>query len=391
MEDGLLFLEIKKLREDTDYSWADIAQDMNDKFQLSLSPDTYRKKYSEMSKGYDLGLKESAKTISGKDEMTAEEFNKETIVLQQNLKKERIRLSDERASLNRTLREIARAERYMEEFKKSLIDSKTLHALPKVVTKQYDKEALLMISDAHAGAECRNNWNEYDVDIFKERMAILIQETIERCSIYGIKKLNVTELGDAIEGLIHVTTRIENMIDVVEQTKLYSEVFTEAIEKLSEAFEEVHVHMTLGNHSRVSPNKKDSLDKESFENIISWYVKSHVTTMENVFFHENNTHEEIIELSILGNTIVGVHGHKHNPQTVDKVLTTMLKYQPDYILMGHRHTFVEREENGTEVLQNASMKGTDNYAISIGKVGKSGQKLVIFTEKGRFATHNIVF
>lgn len=387
MEDGLLFLEIKKLREETDYSWSDIAMQMNDKFNLVLSPDTYRKRYSEMIKGYEIGLKENKTVV----ELTAEDYEQEAIAIQQALKKERIKLSDERASINRALREMARGEVYLEAFKEALVKSDTIHEVAKVELKKYDKEALLMVSDAHAGAECDNAWNQYNVDIFKQRMGILVQETIDRCRLYGIKKLNVTELGDAIEGLIHVTTRIENMINVVEQTKLYSEVFLDAIKLLAEEFEEVHVHMTLGNHSRVTPNKKDSLDKESFENLISWYVKSHIMALENVFFHENETHEEIIEFEILGHKIVGVHGHKHNPQTVDKVLTTMLKYQPDYILMGHRHTFVEREENGTEVLQNASMKGTDNYAISIGKTGKAGQKIVIFTEKGRFCTHNIVF
>ena len=383
MIESSIFNESKRLRS-MGLSWDEISEELNKTLDLNLSPDTYRKKFTEMMKGYEIAREEFKNSLSSDE---AEAIKKQTL----ELKKERVKIADERRGLNLLIRELSRAEVYEEKFKEALMEATNIHTVEKVSVKQYDKEALLMISDAHVGAQCDNTWNRYNLEIFHIRLNTLISETIERAKLYGVKKLHVVDLGDAIEGLIHVTTRIDNVVDVVEQTKIYAEAFTKAIEILSESFEEVHVHMTRGNHSRVSPNKKDSVDKESFEDIIAWFTEANIKGMANVFYHENTIHDEIILMNVLGHKIVGVHGHKHNPQTVDKVMSTMLGYNPDYILMGHRHHLSEREDSGIEVIQNASMKGVDEYAISIGKVGKAGQKLLVFDEKGRYSTHNIVF
>lgn len=383
MIDANIFKESKRLRE-MGLSWDDISETLNQQFALTFSADTYRKKFSEMLKGYEIAREEFKNSLSTDE---ADNIKKQTL----ELKKERVKISDERRGLNLLIRELSRAEVYEEKFKEALMEATNIYTVEKVALKQYEKEALLMISDAHVGAQCDNTWNQYDLAIFHVRLNTLISETIERAKLYGVKKLHVVDLGDAIEGLIHVTTRIDNVVDVVEQTKIYAEAFSEAIEILAEHFEEVHVHMTRGNHSRVSPNKKDSVDKESFEDIIAWFTETKIKGIPNAFYHDNVVHDEIILMDVLGHKIVGVHGHKHNPQTVDKVMATMLGYNPDYILMGHRHHLSEREDSGIEVIQNASMKGVDEYAISIGKVGKAGQKLLVFDKNGRYSTHNIVF
>ena len=73
-------------------------------------------------------------------------------------------------------------------------------------------------------------------------------------------------IGEVVSGIIHNNLRLQNNMDMMESFKLISELISSMIAVLSDYFDEVHIYVTEGNHSRISPNKEDSLKGEnSFE------------------------------------------------------------------------------------------------------------------------------
>ena len=50
-----------------------------------------------------------------------------------------------------------------------------------------------------------------------------------------MKKLNFLNLGDDIQGIIHVTSRLEEEVDVIQQVMIASEISADALNKLQEA------------------------------------------------------------------------------------------------------------------------------------------------------------
>ena len=67
----------------------------------------------------------------------------------------------------------------------------------------------------------------------------------------------------------------------------------------------------------------------------------------------------------------------------------LLKTFPDYVFMGHYHSHAEIESHGAEVIVNASLCGSDDYAISLRMSSHPAQKFIIFNEKGRVCTYEI--
>ena len=253
-----------------------------------------------------------------------------------------------------------------------------------------NKEGVLLLSDWHKGMTTTNHWNIFNDTVYQERIAKLIQKTIEYGTKEDIGILNMFVLGDMINGLIHVTTRINNQDDVIHQTIDVSQTLIHMIKTFSMIFPQVNVWFSRGNHERVTPNLKESLSPESFFDLLQFIVKIGVGENDKVVFFENDLNDEIIHANICGKTILGIHGHRDKPNTAYKNLATFLKIIPDYIFAGHLHNAAELETNGCEVILNGALCGTDDFAISLRRHSNPSQKFMIFTpEEGRLCTYNI--
>ena len=141
--------------------------------------------------------------------------------------------------------------------------------------------------------------------------------------------------------------------------------------------------------SQFIPDKKESLTKESFFDFIPWYLESRLEGIENVEFVDSNLDDEIVYASIMGNDIFAVHGHRDKLNTAIQNLSLLYHIFPDYVFMGHFHHAAEKEIQGAEVIVNGSLCGTDDYAVSLRRMSKPSQKLIIFDGKGRLCTYNL--
>ena len=308
------------------------------------------------------------------------------------IQKQKMILSDKKTEINRYLRKWARAENLLSEIKQACQEIAGTIPLKRLPPKEpLNKEGILLLSDWHVGQYSSNSWNTFNEVELRRRVSYVTERALHYARLNMVDKLHCFVLGDLINGLIHITTRINNQDQVIHQVILAAELLTQMFNEISKEIPVV-AYFSRGNHDRVSPNKKESIDSESFFDLIPWYLKSRFNPKDtSVTFVNNEIDPEIIRAEILGHVCLGVHGHKDKPQQAAKRFSTFIKEIPEFIFMGHYHSGLEMDDNGTEIIVNSSLCGTDDFAVSLRRNSKAGQKLLILTPEGRECTYNINF
>ena len=374
-----LELCLQKLNKEIDLDWSEIVELLN----LECSADHLRKTAYGMKETYDYF---NSKT----KEMIAQEEYEKLMEKELKIKKEKVKLNDLKAQLNKQIRELARKENLGEILEKKLEE---LNMQPRIINDEYkqrvtsNRDMVCLISDIHYGIKTTNALSPYDSDICKQKMNYLVDKTIKFSLENDIDKLYVLILGDEISGLIHNTTRLEQREDVISQVIEVSELLYEAIVKLANSLPFVVVGLAQGNHSRVMADKKDSLEQENFSRLIREFLKLRLANISNVILLENKFDESIIEINIRGYNLIGLHGQNDKLTNVSK-LTEMFDKKIDYVCFGHYHNAKEFESNKTEVIVNGCFSG-DDYSKRLRLYNKPIQKLLLFDDTGKIATYNI--
>lgn len=382
LEDYRFRIRLAKVNKEVDLDWGEIVELLG----LECSPDHCRK--------ISYGLKEAHDYINSN---IPKYFNEEKLndieekILE--LKKIRVQISDERALVNRKIREYSRLDSIINLFNKKINEKS--HYKPLLETYNYkryeplNQEAIILISDIHYGLEVINSFNRYNTEIFKVRINYLKSRIVEYCELHKIKRLHIMLLGDLISGHIHNSIRLENRENIVEQIIEVSEILSDFIYELSQRIDEVVVYSVGGNHDRVLPKKDENLDKDNFTLLIDEYIKLRINNINNVIFQNNVQDNDIIIAKICGNTCLGVHGDKDKISTTIPKLTSLIKVIPDYIFMAHLHNCKEDSFGESEICVNGSFCGTDTYAKNLRLSSYAMQKFMIFNENGRLCTYNI--
>ena len=385
MEDWKYRLILGKARKEVKMNWQEIA----DMLCLGCSSEYLRK--------IAYGVLEYDRYIQGRREETREcyrdtdDFN-ELENKEMQMRREKMRMQDQKRELNKLLREWARAEHIQKQVMEAVKEAAggaTLYHVVKPAGGVSEREGALLLSDWHVGMKTSNMVNIFNDVVFDQRIAELIDYTVQYGRQQQLKCIHVFALGDLVNGLIHVTTRINNTENVVKQSMKVAETMAVMLNSLSEEFPEVKVYFSRGNHDRVTPNKKESIAGESFADVIWWYLKARLEGLDNIELIDNEIDDEIIMAEICGNKIFAVHGHKDKINTVVPNLSMLLKTFPDYIFMGHYHSGAESEIHGAEVIVNSSLCGTDDYAVSLRRSSHPAQKFIVFDKKGRICTYDI--
>lgn len=374
-------LLLRKLNREIDMDWSEIVE----KLGLDCSSDHCRKTAYGI-KEYDDYIREK-----GMDFISEEVKNKLTEDILK-IKSERVKLSDERALLNRQIREKTRFDSILDLAKEISKDFNMVKPLlsKEPILKSGEKEAVLLLSDLHIGIVNDNHWNKYDIEEMYKRMSFLRSRITQITMDSSVKKINVCLLGDVVSGIIHSTIRLENREDIVKQCLIASEVISELLSHLATLFE-VDFYMSIGNHGRVNSNKSESLDKENFEYFIKEMISLRCSNVEGLKILNNPIDEEIISFSVFDKFLVCSHGDKFgNLSNYIPKITSMLRQVPDYVCIGHLHNHVENSYGNTELIVNPSFSGVDTYAKNLGLIGRPSQKMIVFSkEYGKECTHQI--
>lgn len=364
---------ICSLHEDEDYmlTWKEIADIINVNLGYSYDESTYRKKYKQVRKQQNPSSEQSdlINTIT-------EAMN--------DLKKERMKLADVNTNVNAALRRMSREETLKEIALEvaSTMSSKKILKVPEFedIPEANANDAVLQLSDWHHGMQVNSYFNTYSPEICTQRVTEVLKETIEYVKQFKVKKLHVVNLGDLIAGRIHSTIRLQSRIDVITQTMCVCEMLSEFLNILSK-YVYIEYYDCLDNHSRLEPNKKESLDLESLARIIPWFIGYRLQDNTRVNINTNTYTDDIISFEIGKYKIGGVHGDKDKPKKVVENITLLTKQHYDLILAAHLHHFTADEKDDTLVLNNGSLMGADTYALDLRCNSKASQNIFLVTEK----------
>lgn len=368
--DEYIISVIQDLRNKYDITWKDIADTINEYCKLSFDESTYRKKFAKYTR-----QREEENTVDSND-------------LLYEIRKERFKLRDEVTQTNSNLRRLAREETCKEiahDFAEQMNSKKLLpiSKIEDVEIKIPTKEAIVQLSDWHYGIEINSYFNQYNKEIAKQRISNLCEKVIEECLKENIQRVRIVNLSDLIAGRIHLTIRLQSRIDVITQTMEVAEILAEFIHRLSNYFQ-VYYYSCSDNHSRVEPNKKESLELESFYRIIDWYLPERLQAQVisgQVKFFNNEISDDIISFRIGNHKICGVHGHNDQPSKIIANLSLLTEEHYDLILAAHYHHFSANEQNKTVLVSNGTLMGTDSYSEKLRLTSTPSQNLIFVSKE----------
>ena len=385
-------------------TWPEVAEKVNELTGNKLSSSAYRMAFYEWNKSKDSDNEEVDGQITwwdsnpadlGKCMVSAEEaapfgtigdkveddFTSQLL----ELKIQKMQAADYRTEVNRMYRRMAREESIKDIAREAaeMISKEKPFLKPTMPEQEADKPdraAVLCLTDWHYGSCQDSFYNKYNPDICKERLNKLVDEVIHRLDRNGFNFMNdlyIVNLGDLINGLIHAQIRINNRIDVITQIMEVSEILAEIINKFAMRYR-VHYVSTMDNHSRVMPDKKDSIDLESLCRITDWYVKERCKDLD-IVYEQNIYADDIATFEVLGHNVAAAHGDKDKPSNIIKNLTVHTRKPYDMMLSAHRHHPFLEEDNECVLICNGALMGTDDYAQSLRMSSKASQTLIIST------------
>lgn len=369
-------------------SWKEIAPILNEQLRNDESEyrdeSAYRKPYQYAKSYYEdvFSKMESDEHIANLENAT------------QNLYKQTIRFQDQRREYNKILREQARQEHLRDTVKKCAEKMSV-----KLIDKSFDSnhagdcEAVVCFSDWHYGMVCDNIWNQYNTEICKYRVSLLVSRCKEYLAEKKPKKLHILLLGDSVHGAIHTSARVASEEDVCDQYMHVAELIALAVEELSAHSSETFVYSTYGNHCRTVQNKNDSIHSDNMEKLVPWWLEQRFKENNSVNIINTNTYE-FIDFNVCGYNIVAVHGDKEKFKEMGNVINTIFSknygHNVDYVICGDKHHREELNRFNIESILVSSLCGTDEYADGLRLYSNAEQTLLFFTERdGRQCSYNI--
>ena len=359
-----------------DMTWPELATIFNKELRepnVQWGESAYRKKYALIKHASEeFGIGKSAH-----DEI--EELKN----LKIEIAKEKVKLRDERNEYNKLIRQEARKESYMDQFIRSIenaASSSPLNPITKYKTPVFgNSDMIIPLTDIHTGIENKNFWNNYNIDVLKDRLDHYLERIFEIQKRHGCCKAYVVA-SECLSGIIHATLRIENNQDLIDQFLTITDYLCDFLAKLSEEFKEVNFYVAPGNHSRINPKKEQDLAHENMDNLIIPFVRAKMQNYNNIICHENLVEQSMAMFEVKGLSVVAVHGDKDLPDKVVNNLWNMFHAKVDIVLLGHRHTNALLTCGDVKVVQSGCLSGTDSYTIDIRKSNRPEQAVMVITE-----------
>ena len=373
---AMRLIAIKKELKPGDLDWCDIVELLG----LDYNPDSLRKSQDSPFGGLAV-YKEMQKRIINSGDKELKKTLKSDL---QELQKIKYSIADERAALNKLIREQSRID-FVKELAKECVGAMP-PLQPKIVDFSdniYRSNALVVaLSDFHYGLEISEYNNQYNVEIFYKRLEYLLSRAIEEIECNGnIRNVIVLGIGDFIAGLIHNVIRVESRETVVQQVVAVSEALINFLYRLS-CYVPVDYYDCVGNHSRLFEDKDNCLSKESFDVLIHYILKQRFIDDKDVTIYDYTINERIGEFDAFNKKYAFVHGDGFNINTLAKDLSAMTKHFYEGIFIGHIHHLFIEEQNGTLVISNGTFAGNDEYANKINKSSIPSQNMFIISNRG---------
>jgi hypothetical protein len=357
-------------------------------FGVEFSSDHCRKMYYSLKMLLPYLEKDKTKNITSSEILTELDIKK--IEIQKEKEKNRtIKLE-----LNKMLRQDARFEMFLDEIRDSI--RRVEH--PKFATIETsecgDRIGLLGISDAHFGKIFKSYNNEYSMQIFKDRMEVLLGETIDWVKDNKISHLHLVNAGDSIEGLLRIGAIRALETGVIDGVIEFSSYIAEWINALSKWIPITYHHVMSSNHSecRFLGSKAGQFPDEDLEKVIVHYIRDVLRFNTRIEVPVYDT--EFCVFRIYGKNIAVIHGHQlRSVKKGDAIkhIQGLLGITIDTLVTGHYHheeniTIGENENGNVKLIMLPSIMGSDEFSDDIFTGSKSGATLIKYCENKKGIT-----
>lgn len=364
-------------------------------FNEKLSSDESRKRL--------YGVEQIIKKLKSENycTITEEDVLRELQIKTEELKKERIKLETVNVDYNRRLREQARADLFEERLLERVLQRKEINVPTYKIQNIYsENEMILCLADAHYGADFQIRGmfdeilNEYNPKIFEKRMWDILSDTIKYAEKNNFNKVNIIDLDDSIEGLLHISQLSSLKYGVIDSLINYADFMEIWINELSK-YLFVDFSRVKGNHNdlRLLTGKKGDFPHENTSKVITHIIQKGLRNNSNVLITGHNS-VGCIYKKIAGFDILASHGQdeKGNLEQSFKDYMLMYKINVDYFCTGHLHsTNIKEIGINKEIIQSPSIVGINDFSTGIKKSANAGAKIVVLTENyGRVDEHNII-
>ncbi|WHF25347.1 hypothetical protein QJS65_10845 [Bacillus altitudinis] len=365
-------------------NWNEVAEVINKETGDKKGESAYRKWFTNFNEGRDY-----------QKEVVAEGNG---AIVELELKK--IEVMEERKKLQAMKNEIHKKTRIkgrnelMYEHVTAAIENQPSLPLPsfKVLQPNHkQRAAILGFGDEHFGKEFKSLNNEYNEQIYLERMAQLLSETVETIQKESLNELVVLNGADSVEGMaLRVSQLTPLQYGFMDQVIKYSRYKVEWLKELSKYVKIKYIHIPSANHTelRLHGTSRGEMPKEDVERIIATYI--HDMLRENERIEVPLYDDGIVDFNLLEFEFVACHGHQiKNKKNVIRDLSQLKRKFYDYMYISHFHhgnmlTVGEAAGHNVQVIQLPSVMGSDEYSDSLMTGAKAGANLTIFESgKGR--------
>lgn len=304
------------------------------------------------------------------------------------LEKEKIKHSDQKREYRNRLRSLARLE-HLEDFLKQEYEVyEPVKLETKMLKDKSDKEMIVMLSDWHIGMQIDNQFNKFNIEVAKERIGKLRERMMEKVEQDDIDTVHIAQLGDLVNGSIHISTRIANEEDIIQQIIITANLLQEFVKPLIDKGIKVEYYNIIGNHGRVSPSKMETAGiDENFEKLLFTMMTTYYRDCDN--FHAHDSKDGLITAKIKNLDFCFAHGDFDKGTGIIAKLPQLFGYVFDYVLTGHLHRESIMDYGKTTHITNSALCGSDDYAMQLRLSSKPSQKILILDDTGVIENNTI--
>lgn len=304
------------------------------------------------------------------------------------LKKEKVKYSDQKRENMSRLRSLARLE-HLEDFLKQEYEVyEPVKLETKMLKDKSDKEMIVMLSDWHIGMQIDNQFNKFNIEVAKERIGKLRERMMEKVEQDDIDTVHIAQLGDLVNGSIHISTRIANEEDIIQQIIITANLLQEFVKPLIDKGIKVEYYNIIGNHGRVSPSKMETAGiDENFEKLLFTMMSTYYRECDN--FHAHDSKDGLITAKIKNLDFCFAHGDFDKGTGIIAKLPQLFGYVFDYVLTGHLHRESIMDYGKTTHITNSALCGSDDYAMQLRLSSKPSQKILVLDDTGVIENNTI--
>lgn len=298
---------------------------------------------------------------------------------------------------NKELMKTANVQDKILEYAKLSIDVLPRVPVPKrppVIDAKSVESAVLIGSCWHIGEDINKQemggLNEYNFDIFCQRLQFLIERTIQfttgNMSSHYFEDIHVILTGDMVSGIIHDELEASNQLNIVEQAMLGALVTAQAMLDLARVFPKVIITGVVGNHGRVKHSKyykhKQTVNWDFvFYNTLAMLLQK----QPNIVFNIPMSFWTLVNIqgfefiTMHGDTVkswggIPFYGIQREANKFRELLASQGKFF-QYWVSSHFHTKGVLQTGTGENILNGSLKGGDEYAAGLGLYSEPAQLL----------------